>query len=113
MPNPNQYIVAGLTSEDIEIDPTASGTVISYAMAIKAGLNVFGVSIMLMYPSRILSYMVTKPSESDAAPAALVQWLGALTCGLAVPLLCAIPTLEERLRVDGQCTSHSALAKHY
>jgi hypothetical protein len=60
-------------------------------MTIEAGLNVFGASIMLMYPSRILSYMVTNPSESKVASAALVQWLGALTCGLAVPLLRAIP----------------------
>lgn len=62
-----------------------------YAMALEAGLNVFGATAMLMYPLHTLSFMVTKPSESTAASAALVQWLGALTCGLAVPLLCALP----------------------
>jgi Na+-driven multidrug efflux pump len=90
MPNSNKYIAPVLTSEDIEIDPAAPGTVIRYAMAIEAGLNVFGATIMLLYPSEVLSYMVTKPSANTAASAALAQWLGALTCGLAVQLLCAI-----------------------
>jgi hypothetical protein len=92
MPTPNKSIARGLTSGDIEIDPTASGKVIRYAMAIEAGLSLFGASIMLMYTSGILSYVVTNPSGSTAASAALVQWLGALTCGLAVPLLYAIPS---------------------
>ena len=64
-----------------------------YAMALEAGLNVFGATLMLLYPSQLLSYMVaTKPPVAiTGASATLVQWLGALTCGLAVPLLCAIP----------------------
>jgi len=97
MSSSNKHIEPVLTSSAVEIDPTSPGTVIRYAMAFEAGLNIFGATIMLTYPSQILSYMVNKPSANTAASAQLLQWLGALTAGLAVPLLCALPNTREAI----------------
>ncbi|TKA78062.1 hypothetical protein B0A49_03518 [Cryomyces minteri] len=85
------YIQPTLASVPVEIDPSAPGTVIRYALAIEAAANIFGGTAMVFFPSQVLSLMVTKTSFINPTTESLVQWLGALVYGLTVPVLLAIP----------------------
>lgn len=72
----------------------ASSTAVTrlrHAFAIEASLNVIGGITMLAYPSTILSYLMSHPTLITNSSVMLMQWLGALSCGLAAPLLLALP----------------------
>ncbi|KAF2875169.1 hypothetical protein BDV95DRAFT_564454 [Massariosphaeria phaeospora] len=72
--------------------PASTATTrLRYAFALESTLNLLGGITMLTYPSAMLSLLVSHPTLITNAAVSLTQWLGALSCGLAVPLLLALP----------------------
>ncbi|KAL8676981.1 MAG: hypothetical protein Q9186_006556 [Xanthomendoza sp. 1 TL-2023] len=85
-----------------------SSSPIQIALALEAGINILGGSIMLLFPSRILAALTTNTSSNNpststqallatstpsASPAAVVllQWVAVLIYGLTPQLLLALP----------------------
>ncbi|KAI4234833.1 MAG: hypothetical protein L6R40_006622 [Gallowayella cf. fulva] len=81
---------------------------IQIALALEAGANIFGGTIMLLFPRRILALLTAATSSNTpststqallstftppASPTAVVllQWLGVLVYGLTPQLLLGIP----------------------
>ncbi|KAF2704578.1 hypothetical protein K504DRAFT_449567 [Pleomassaria siparia CBS 279.74] len=85
----------------MSLSPTATQC-LRYAFALEASLNVLGGIVMLSFASTILPYVTSyyppntpsvSPSPSPSSSSVtLLQWLGALSCSLAVPLLVGLPT---------------------
>ncbi|KAL8686420.1 MAG: hypothetical protein Q9218_007118 [Villophora microphyllina] len=73
---------------------------IQIALALEAGLNIFGATFMLLLPRPILSFLSSPPSRtaSDPNPTSvsptatqLLRWLAVLVYGLTPQLLLALP----------------------
>lgn len=73
---------------------------IQLALALEAGANIFGATLMLLYPCPILASLSSPPfcSASNPNPTAvsatsiqLLRWLAALVYGLTPQLLLALP----------------------
>lgn len=92
-----RYIVPSISSDPVQVDPAAPGTVMRYALAIEAGFNIVGATGMILYPSRFLSPMVTNQSQVSAASASLVQWVGGLLFVLTVPILLCTPNTRRAI----------------
>ncbi|KAL8636528.1 MAG: hypothetical protein Q9228_006088 [Teloschistes exilis] len=74
---------------------------IQIALALEAGLNICGATLMLLFPRPILAYLSSAPSRtaSDPNPSSvspttiqLLRWLAALVYGLTPQLLLALPS---------------------
>ncbi len=107
-PTHPKHIQPTLASAAIDLDPTAPGTVMRYALGIEATINLIGTSGMLFFPSHFLSLLVSKPSEITATAQTLTQWLGALGYVLTVPMLLAIP--NTRRGIESRPTVYHSLA---
>lgn len=64
---------------------------IRYAFLLEGLGNLFGGTLMTVYPRLCLRYFLETPAISPRSTVALTQWLGGLIIGLAVPLFLAYP----------------------
>ncbi|KAL8661215.1 MAG: hypothetical protein Q9202_005817 [Teloschistes flavicans] len=74
---------------------------IQIALALEAGLNIFGATIMLLFPRPMLAFLSSPPSRTASNPnpntvsptaIQLLRWLAALVYGLTPQLLLALPS---------------------
>jgi len=104
----SKYITpSAMSSDPVELDPSADGTVMRYALVTEAAFNIIGATGMMLYPSEFLSLMVTNQSQVTAASASLMQWLGGLVYGLTVPLLLCLP--NTRTAIESRPTVYHTL----
>jgi hypothetical protein len=98
MPSSN-YISQANPSPAVEVDPTAPGTFIRYAMAIEGTLNILAGVPMLFYPSIFLSLMAKSPAvyTSVSPSTAMFQWIGALILGITPQLFLALPNTRRAI----------------
>jgi hypothetical protein len=104
MPNP---IYSMTNASTVEIDPSSPGTIIRCAMAIEGVFNIFGATMMLLYPATLLSYAIAgvasfadnRSVKTCVTPAliSMVQWLGALILGLTPQLFLSIPNTRQAI----------------
>jgi len=77
-------------SADVELDPSAPGTVFRNAAMIEAFMNVFGGLTMLAFPVQCLKFVCHSYTITPTATN-FIQWIGGLTLALTPQLLLAIP----------------------
>lgn len=79
-----------------------------YALGIESALNLLGCTGMLLFPSHILSLLVTTPAEITATALSVTQWVGALGYALTAPMLLALP--NTRRGIESRATVYVSLA---
>lgn len=84
-----KYQTAGLDSQTVEIDPSAPGTVVRYAMLLESILNLPFAVFCLAYPRVGLEFFFTNPSEVTPAAESLLQLYGLVPVFLSVILWAA------------------------
>ncbi|CAD0093450.1 unnamed protein product [Aureobasidium vineae] len=79
---------------DIEVDPSAPGNVMRYALGFETMANAIGGTWMVFFPQSFLGMLVN--SSSDITPTAVTwtQVTGALVYALATPLILGIPNTK-------------------
>ena len=98
----NRNTLPSLTSHPVEPAASAPGTIIRYALAIEAGVNLFGVAGMLLYPDVLVRWLSADPtpdttSGTAAVASGLIHLLAALLAGFTTPLLLCIPNSKRAL----------------
>ncbi|OCK81936.1 hypothetical protein K432DRAFT_325292 [Lepidopterella palustris CBS 459.81] len=92
-----KYIQPTLTSNPVEVDPAAPGTVIRWALGIESAMNiVFGV-YMMAAPDKFLNLMVSKPSDITPTSTAATQQYAAVVFGMTVPMILGIPNTRRAI----------------
>ncbi|MCJ1294291.1 hypothetical protein MMC34_005849 [Xylographa carneopallida] len=90
----SKYVSPSLASIPVQIDPSAAGTTIRWALAAEAGINALTSAFMIFKPSTLLQMISVSSSSPDPVAAAMLQWLGGLTLALIAPLLLAFPNTK-------------------
>ncbi|MCJ1392961.1 hypothetical protein MMC18_005833 [Xylographa bjoerkii] len=86
----SKYVSPSLASIPVQIDPSAPGTTIRWALIIEAGTSLLTSTFMLLKPFTLLQFISASSSPPDPLAASMLQWLGGLTLALATPLLLAV-----------------------
>jgi hypothetical protein len=107
---PGGYIdpTAKASAGDIEVDPSAPGNVMRYALGFETMANAIGGTWMVFFPQHFLSLLVN--SSKDITPTAVTwtQVTGALVYALATPLILAIP--NTRRGIETRAPTYYTLA---
>jgi len=94
----------------------SSLSTIQLALALESGANIFGATIMLLFPRPILTSLTSAPSRTASHPnppsvspttIQLLQWLAVLVYGLTPQLLLALP--NQRGARDKRWTAYVTL----
>lgn len=94
-------------SSQVEVDPSAPGTVIRRAFAIEAVLNLF-VLPLILYPRATLSHMIQNPAEITSTTTLLARAWGGLVVGAFTPaLLLGLP--NTRAGIESRTTVYYML----
>ncbi|KAG9689473.1 hypothetical protein KCU95_g8009, partial [Aureobasidium melanogenum] len=78
-------------SGDIEVDPSAPGSVMRFALGFETVANVVGGTWMVFFPQSFLGMLVNSPSDMTPTAVTWTQVTGALVYALAAPLVLAFP----------------------
>lgn len=107
---PGGYIdpTSNSSAGDVEVDPSAPGNVMRYALGFETMANAFGGTWMVFFPQSFLGMLVN--SSSDITPAAVTwtQVTGALVYALATPLVLGIP--NTRRGIESRAPTYYTLA---
>ncbi|MCJ1385688.1 hypothetical protein MMC17_008811 [Xylographa soralifera] len=90
----SKHVSPSLASTSVQIDPSAPGTTIGWALVVEAGISVFTGAFMVVKPFTLLQMISASSSPPDPLAAAMLQWLGGLTLALITPLLLAVPNTK-------------------
>jgi hypothetical protein len=86
----NKYITPSLR-QPVKIDPTASGTIIRYALVVEVGLNMFMGTALVAFPRWLLSLAMTEHSPLTPMSISICQWVGAITFAFSIQVALVIP----------------------
>jgi hypothetical protein len=107
---PGGYIdpTSSANSGPVEVDPSAPGSVMRYALGFETMANAIGGTWMVFFPQTFLSMLVN--SSSDITPTAVTwtQVTGALVYALATPLILGIP--NTRRGIESRAPTYYTLA---
>lgn len=90
----SNYAVSGLGNQAIEVDPSATGNIIRFAMLFESILNLPAFVALTFYPGYTLTYFLV--NEHDITPAAqsFTQLMGIMILMISVLLWAAIPNTK-------------------
>jgi len=66
-------------------------TIIRGAFAAEAILNIVGATSLILSPNSMLNLLAINPADAHPTTLSTLQWFGAITFGLSVPLFAGLP----------------------
>lgn len=107
---PGGYIdpTSDASSGPIEVDPSAPGTIMRWALGLEVGANFVGGTWMIFFPQHFLSMLATTPPEINGAATTWTQVTGALVYALATPLALGVP--NSRRGIESRAVTYWTLA---
>jgi hypothetical protein len=75
----------------VQMDPTAPGTIIRYALAIEIALNIFMGTSLLFCPSWLLTPTLSNHSSLNATTITICQWVGAIILASTIQVVLLLP----------------------
>lgn len=91
------YQAAGGGNQAIELDPSAPGTIIRWAIILEGILNIPFAVACLLYPRTFLSKFFVNSSDATPAAASLIQLIGVSTFMISFWFCAAIPNTRSGL----------------
>ncbi|KAH8886657.1 hypothetical protein GQ53DRAFT_341780 [Thozetella sp. PMI_491] len=91
MANSDIYQLAGLGRQAIELDPSAPGTIVRWALIIESIGNIPFAVACLAYPREFMEYFVVNPSEITPASLSFLQLVGVSAIMISFLMWAVIP----------------------
>ncbi|KAF2654370.1 hypothetical protein K491DRAFT_693899 [Lophiostoma macrostomum CBS 122681] len=94
------------------LDPTASGTVLQYALAIESTLNLIFATYILLLPTSFLSFL-TPSTSTPITPLSttLAQLFALMIYTLTIPMLLAIPNTRRGIELRAPVYTYLGLSE--